>query len=264
MGIVYLAKRLADGAEVALKTVHPAVAVTEKELQRFFREADILRRLQHPRIVAFHEMGFANGLLYFTMDYVPGRSASQLLKQEGPLRIGQAVRIACEVLEALEYAHNEGFVHRDIKPANLLLSGLPSCEACQLADFGLARAYQSSSLSGLTIMGDVGGTIPYMPSEQITRYREAKPPADQYATAATLYRLLTGCYPFNFDDCPNHERLKIVLFDSPVPIRERRADIPSSLAETIHRALRKDVSERFADVMEMASEMAAPATAPSS
>ena len=135
-----------------------------------------------------------------------------------------------------------------MKPANLLLSGESGYEICKLADFGLARAYHASPLSGLTILGDVGGTIPYMPPEQITDYRHASPAADQYATAATLYHLLTGHYLFDFGEVPNKERLTMVLFDQPVPIQQRRSGIPDRLAQVIHRGLEKEPDGRFPDV----------------
>ena len=249
MGVVYRAQRGSDGQEVAIKTLRPVVTGSEREIQRFLREARILRELRHPNIVTFHEMGNAGDLLYFVMDYVPGIDASRLLRRDGPLAIGRAVGLICQVLEALDYAHNQGFVHRDVKPANLLVTGEPGFETCSLADFGLARAYQASPLSGLTILGDVGGTVPYMSPEQITNFQETTPASDQYSIAATLYRLLSGCYLFDFEDVPCEHRLRKILMDEPVPIQSRRADIPKGLVDAIHRALAKDPSSRFANAI---------------
>ena len=96
-------------------------------------------------------------------------------------------------------------------------------------------------------MGDAGGTMPYMSPEQITDYRGASPPADQYATAATLYRLLTGHYLYDFEDVPKQQRLTRILLNDPVPIHHRHPDIPAALAQTIHRALEKDPTARFPD-----------------
>lgn len=248
MGVVYLATRLSDGVDVALKTIRPAVNVSERRMERFLREASILQRLVHPNIVAFHEMGFTGELLYFAMDHVPGQDTRQLLTQHGPLPIPHALGLIGQTLEALQYAHGQGFVHRDVKPANLLTSGRPGAETCKLADFGLARVYHASPLSGLTMLGDAGGTIPFMPPEQITHYRDVSPAADQYSTAATLYTLLTGQFPFDFGEAPNQQRLTKILLEQPVPIRQRRADIPEGLAQEIHRALRKEPRDRFPDV----------------
>jgi eukaryotic-like serine/threonine-protein kinase len=248
MGVVYLAVRCSDGLVVAVKTIRPAGEVSSKEVQRFLREASILRALDHPGIVAFRDLGEASGQLFFVMDFVPGADADRLLKtQPGPWPIARAVNLVCQVLATLEYAHGCGYVHRDLKPANLLVTPVPEGEAVKLVDFGLARLYLASRLSGLTLEGQIGGTAPYMAPEQILNFRESKPPVDQYAAAATLYKLLTRHYVHDFSGS-FQEQILMILQDSPVPIRRRRPDIPAPLAEVIHRALARDEGERFADV----------------
>jgi serine/threonine-protein kinase len=249
MGVVHLAWWKARQTLVALKTVIPA-QTDRLQTAHFLREADILRRLDHPNIVAFRALGEADGLLYFTMDFVRGTDADRLLKAGGPLPVGRAVRLVCQLLDALRYAHGLGFVHRDIKPSNFLVAapGGGREEKVKLADFGLARVYQASALSGLTMTGDVGGTTAFMPPEQITNYRQAQPAADQYSAAATLYRLLTGKFIF---DLPSgfEAQLLMILEQPPVPIRERRPDVPAPLAAAVHRALAKEPGRRFADVL---------------
>jgi eukaryotic-like serine/threonine-protein kinase len=244
MGVVYLAERSADGAKVALKTIIPAVSGSRAQVERFLREARTLQQLDHPHIVAFREMGESNRRLYFAMDFVPGPDAGRLVKTSGPLPVGRAVGLACQMLDALAFAHGQRFVHRDIKPANLLLATDGGRDVARLADFGLARVYQASQLSGLTMTGDVGGTVAFMAPEQITNYREVKPPADQYAAAASLYNLLTGKYVFDLPANPQ-QRLLMILQDEPVPVRERRPDLPGELAGVIHRALAKEPGDRF-------------------
>jgi serine/threonine-protein kinase len=250
MGVVWLALRGADGRRVAVKTIIPAQAGNWELVERFLREADILRDLDHPHIVAFHEMGEVDNQLYFVMEYVAGADASRILEQSGPLPVGRAVAWMCQVLEALEYAHAKGFVHRDIKPANVLVTETGGREVAKLADFGLARVYQASALCGLTMVSAVGGTPAFIPPEQITSFREAKPAADQYGAAATLYNLLTGAFIF---DLPAHalHQLAMILQDDPVSIRQRRPDIPPRLAQVIHRALAKQPGERFPDARAM-------------
>jgi eukaryotic-like serine/threonine-protein kinase len=250
MGLVYLAGRRADGRPVALKTVIPAAGGTDAQFQRFLREANILRELDHPHIVAFRDMGESDGTLYFAMDFVRGQDAHKLLKKNGPFDVRRAAALVCQLLDALAFAHGRGFVHRDVKPPNLLITEDDGVERLLVADFGLAKVYQQSNLSGLTMTGDVGGTIPFMAPEQITEYRTAKPPVDQYSAAASLYNLLTGAYVYDFPASFQNQLLTI-LHEDPVPIRKRRPDLPEGLAAVIHRGLAREPAERFPDAAAM-------------
>jgi serine/threonine-protein kinase len=246
MGLVYLAVGRADGRPVALKTVIPASSGTDAQVKRFLREAEVLRALDHPNIVAFRDMGESDGMLYFAMDYVRGQDAYKVMKKQGAFPPGRAATLGVQLLDALAYAHARGFVHRDIKPSNLMLYEQGGRERVLVADFGLAKVYQASQLSGLTMTGDVGGTIPFMAPEQITEYREAKPPVDQYSSAASLYNLMTGAYPFDFPASFQNQLLTI-LNEDPVPMRQRRPEIPEGLAAVIHRGLKREPAERFPD-----------------
>jgi serine/threonine-protein kinase len=251
MGVVYQAVRASDGGLVALKTIQPAVAPTPVIVERFLREARILSELDHPNIVAFHEMAESNGLLHFAMEYVPGSDAGQLLKQNrGPLPVARAVDLVCQMLQALDYAHAKGFVHRDIKPANMLVTRDGSRERVKLSDFGLARIYQTSRMSGLTQDHGWGGTAPFLAPDQISDLRATKPPADQYSTAATLYNLLTDRFIYDFPE-RLHAKIMKILLEDPVPIRQRRPELPEDLAAAIHRGLARDPDARFASAREM-------------
>jgi serine/threonine-protein kinase len=247
MGVVYLGTRISDGARVAVKTIIPVVKVAPSQVQRFVREANILRQLDHVNIVRFHEAGELDGILYLAMSYVEGTDAARMLREQGALPVKTAIRMTCQLLSALEYAHDKGFVHRDIKPANMLIEEGAGKRTVKLADFGLARVYQESRMSGLTIEGDVGGTVAFMAPEQITGFRQTKPAADQYAAAATLYNLLCGQLLFDFDKTKGSS-LDKVLKEEPIPLLQRRADLPPELAAVIHRALLKDPERRFPDV----------------
>jgi serine/threonine-protein kinase len=255
MGQVFVAVRLADGLPVALKTVAPAVVARPQQVDRFLREAKILSQLRHPNIVAYYDMGEADGLLYFAMDYVRGPDAHRVLADEGPLPVGRAVRMVCQLLDALEHAHGRKFVHRDIKPSNLLVVRDAAGETVKLADFGLARVYQASQMSGLTMSGEVGGTLGFMAPEQITDFREADPSADLYSAAATLYNLLTGAFIFDFKG-DLKSRLLAVLQDDPVPIRQRRRDLPSALETAIHRSLYREPHKRWPDAASFRAALA--------
>jgi serine/threonine-protein kinase len=181
------------------------------------------------------------------MEYVPGVDAHHLLHDRGPLEVGRGVRLICQLLQGLDYAHHQGFVHRDVKPANLLIADPGGRERAKLADFGLARVYQESRLSGLTLTGEWAGTVAYLPPEQITHFREVQPSADQYSAAATLYTLLTDQFVYDFPPQPDR-RLVMILNDEPVPIQSRRRDVPKALAKVLHRALAREASKRFPDV----------------
>jgi serine/threonine-protein kinase len=197
--------------------------------------------------VHFRDVGSFGGHLFLAVDYIHGSDLARLLSAHRRIPMKQAVGLACQVLEALEHAHERGFVHRDIKPANVLLEADGKRRRVKLADFGLARVYESSQLSGLTLPNDMGGTPGYMPPEQITNFREARPPADQYATAATLYHMLTGQHVY---DLPKGitELLPLILTQPPVPILERGPGLPAALAEAIHRALEREPEKRFRNV----------------
>jgi serine/threonine-protein kinase len=245
MGVVHLAVT-AEDTPVAVKTILPAGAARPGQVERFLREANILRSLDHPHIVAFRDMGAAGRLLFFAMDYVPGTDAARLLREKGQLAVRTAVRIVNQLLQALESAHGLGFVHRDVKPANLLLQ-TEGRRTLKVADFGLARVYQASQLSGLTLPNEMGGTLAFMPPEQITHYREVRPAADQYSAAATLYNLLTGRHVHDLSG-PVARQLDRILQEDAVPIRSRRADLPADLAAVLHRALARDPADRYPDV----------------
>ena len=256
MGIVYRAVRETDGRVAALKVIAPAPGVPEKQVARFLREAEILGRLRHPNIVGFVEGGRAGGLIYLAMECLTGPDAARVLRERGPLNPRTAVRLVCQVLAGLEHAHREGFVHRDVKPANILLHSVGGKRVAKVADFGLARAFESSRLSGLTMLGEVGGTPAFMAPEQVTHYRDVTPAADQYSVAATLYNLLTGAYPHDMGD-ELWSRLARIVTEDPVPIRERDPRIDERLSAVIHKALARDAGERFESAAAFAQALAA-------
>jgi serine/threonine protein kinase len=182
------------------------------------------------------------------MEYVRGTDVAKVLGERPRVEPRTAIRLAIQVLDALAHAHAKGLVHRDIKPANVLLAELPDGKRqVKLADFGLARVYRASQISGLTHLGDLGGTPAYMPPEQITNYREVMPAADQYSTAAMLYHMLTGHWVFDLPPMPGG--LLTILNKEPVPLVERRPDLPADLGGVIHKALAKKPADRYADVV---------------
>ncbi len=255
MGIVYEGVRRGDGERVAIKTLLPAVAPTRFALERFIREARILQDLTHPNIVRFVEIGEVNRLLWFVMEFVAGTDCARHVREHGPFEIGTGVRLGLELLDALTYAHAKKFVHRDIKPNNVLLTPPAGGRfGLKLSDFGLARTYQASQISGLTVTGTSAGTPLYMSPEQVRHFRDVKPAADQYSAAATLYFMLTGRTVFE----PQGEYVSVmlqVLEGKLIPIRERRGAIPEGLAKVIHKALSPVPDDRYPDVNEFAKAL---------
>jgi serine/threonine-protein kinase len=255
MGVVYRARRLTDGQVFAIKTILPAVAPGRSALGRFQREAEVLQRLQHPHIVQFHQAGEAGGQLFFVMEYVRGQSASSLVKEDGSLSADRVRALGLQLLDALGHAHEQGFVHRDVKPGNLLLTHESGKEILKLADFGLAKTYQASGLSGLTLSGMSGGTPEFMPPEQVTDFRSARPASDLYAAAASLYHLLTGQHVY--ERARTHTELLVrILQEEPIPLRGGGPPIPEPLGSVIRRNLAREPGQRHANARAMREALA--------
>jgi serine/threonine-protein kinase len=252
MGVVYRARRKKDGETVAVKTILPAISPSQKTLARFHREVDILERLDHPHIVRFYQAGAVRGVVFFVMEFVQGSSASKRVKGQGPFPLPTVVRLGCQLLEALAHAHDCGFVHRDVKPGNMLLTGPSGSETLKLADFGLARAYEASAMSGLTRSGQSGGTPEFMPPEQVRSFRAAQPYADQYSAAASLYYLVTGQHIYERADS-TVELLAQILQEEPIPLRPGppHPALAGPLGGVIRRALARQQEDRFPDVRAM-------------
>jgi hypothetical protein len=248
MGRVWLAEDR-TGQSVACKVIRPELALNEEMCARFRRETNYLRDLSHRHIVGFRDAGEFRGMLYLVMDYVAGYNLAELLKQQGPFAPGRAVRLTCQVLEALREAHNNGVVHRDVKPSNVLVQAGPGGEEARLADFGMAKAYQAADLQALTLTGVTGGTLLYAAPEMVTDFRGAGPLADQYGAAATLYHLLTR-RPLH-DSGNAVELLDCIRTRDPVPLGRRRPGLPVPLTDVIHRALNRDPRRRFPTVRDL-------------
>ena len=250
VGVVHRAMRLADGQPVAIKMIRPDVETTERDIQLFLREAEVLRNLKHPRIIRFHEINEQHGQLYFAMEYFRAPNAAALLKEDGPLSLSLAVEIACQVLEALSYAHERRYVHRDIKPENVLVKVTEDRVETKLADFGLARVYQTSCMSGITLQGEIGGSLAFAPPEYLTNYRDAASAGDLYSVGAMLYTLLTGELIYEFPESVAKAVL-LVLQSDPIPISSRRSDLPEQLVKTVERSLNRDAAKHFDSAADM-------------
>ena len=163
MGSVWLAEHLALRSWVAVKLMDPAIAATPEGTERFRREAQAAAGLQHPHIVAVYDWGKVNNTYFIAMEYVSGKTLAEILKDRKQLTHTQAADIARDVASALGFAHDNGVVHRDIKPGNILVR---ADGVVKVADFGIARALDSSTDEALTQTGLVMGTAAYLSPEQ--------------------------------------------------------------------------------------------------
>jgi serine/threonine protein kinase len=254
LGVVHRATREQDGLAVAVKTLQPAVGISRKQIDRFLRDCQILAQLEHLNIVTLREFGEAGSWLFLVMDLVEGADLGARLKEKGAEDARTAVRVVCQMLAGLAHAHAKGLVHRDIKPSNILINRDGTKRIVKLVDFGLAHVCESCRIGGLALLGEAGSTLAFMAPEQATHYRQLKPSADQYSAAATLYTMLTNCHTHNL---PNDLGAQIahLVTAAPVPITERKPEIPTELAEVIHKALSREPKERYPNVLAFREEL---------
>src|SRR5438093_6364908 len=192
MATVYTARRIADGAIVALKVLREQYATDVEFIERFQREAKAISELVHPHMVRVYDSGRDGTVHYIAMEYVEGANLKEYIRREGRLSPERALQIAAQVCEALEFAHSHGVVHRDIKPQNILLT---ADGQVKVTDFGIARALSSATI---TQTGTVLGSVQYLSPEQ-ARGTTVGRSADLYALGVVLYEMVTGQLPFDGD-----------------------------------------------------------------
>ncbi|MBI1967645.1 MAG: serine/threonine protein kinase [Gemmatimonadetes bacterium] len=232
------------GQKVALKVLHPELTVSVAA-DRFLREIRYAGKLNHPHIAPLLDSGEDDYLLWYAMPYVPGDTVRQTLRRERMLPIDRAVRIACEVLEALAYAHQHGIAHRDIKPDNIVLSP----NGAVLVDLGIARAIARSGDDRVTRSGFVVGTEEYMSPEQAEGAPDVDGRTDLYSLGVLLFEMLAGRPPFSSPSAA--AVLDMQQHHAPPDVREFRKDVPPPLAAAIARALAKPRAERWQTADEM-------------
>jgi len=252
MATVFLARDLVHDREVAVKVLHPDLALAVGA-ERFRREISIARQLHHPHILPLDDSGDAAGSLYYTMPYVPGESLRARIAREQQLTVEEAVRIAREVASALDYAHAHGVVHRDVKPENILLD--PQGRSL-VADFGIARAVSASGEEKLTQTGVTLGTPAYMSPEQAFAESEIDGRSDIYSLGCVLFEMLAGQPPFTG---PNAQAVMARHTMEVVPsITIIRQSVPDAVEDAILCAMSKTPADRFATAAEFAKALELP------
>jgi serine/threonine-protein kinase len=236
MAAVWIAQDPLLSRRVAVKLLHPQLAIDDALRTRFRNEAIAAAKLTHPGIVATYDTGDDNGIAYIVMELVEGRTLRSLLDERGPLPVAQAVDIASQVADALEHAHRQGLVHRDVKPANVLVQ--PDGRV-KVTDFGIAKAAGGDDL---TRTGTVVGTARYLAPEQVNG-KTVDSRADVYALGLLLYEMLTGGPPFGGDT--DMATAVARLTNAPEPVRAARPDVPRALEDVVARSLARDPEYRY-------------------
>jgi len=258
MGEVWKVREKKTGKYFALKTMLPQMAINEQAKTLFLREAKVSEQLDHKNVVRTYKSGCANGVFYILMDLCEGGSVDSLMaKHGGKLCLEQATLITLQVLDGLEYVHNVkvdvdikkglfnstkeveayGLVHRDFKPGNIFLADNTDYPVAKVADFGMAKAFETAGMSKVTKDGSAMGTPQFMPRQQAVNFRYSEPDVDVWAAAASYYNMLTGQFPRDF--APGKNPCMVLMTGGIVPIRQRDSSIPPKLAAVIDRALQE-------------------------
>ncbi|MEO7457646.1 MAG: serine/threonine-protein kinase, partial [Gemmatimonadaceae bacterium] len=238
MATVYLGRDLRHERSVALKVMHPELAASVGA-ERFQREIRISASLTHPHILPLHDSGEVDGMLYYVMPYIEGESLRNMLDRERQLSLDSAVTLMREILDALGYAHAQGFVHRDVKPENILISGGHAL----VSDFGIARVAGIVTTTGITQSGLAVGSPVYMSPEQGAAEPHLDGRSDLYSAACVLFEMLVGAPPFT-----GASALRLLARHAidPVPsVTDVRSDVGAAIDAVIARAMEKDPEDRY-------------------
>jgi serine/threonine protein kinase len=237
------------GQAVALKILHPELLVSVAA-DRFLREIRLASQLDHPHIAKLLDSGERDWLVYYVMSYAEGLTLRERLDSSPQLPVAETLRLACDLLDALDHAHTRGIIHRDVKPANVVLSA----EGAVLLDFGIARAVVASGTDQLTRSGIAVGTSTYMSPEQITALVDIDQRSDIYSLGCVLFECLAGQPPFY------HRNEAVVLqfhLTQPAPdVRTLRSDTPAEIATGIAKAIAKAPGDRWRSAAAMRDALA--------
>lgn len=251
MAEVYLARDRMLDRPVAIKILFPEFATDPAFVARFRREAQSAANLNHPNIVGVYDWGKERGTYYIVMEYVDGRSVSELIRNDGPADPKRAAAIVADVAAGLGYAHNKGVVHRDVKPGNILIARTGEVK---VADFGIAWAMSSTGEENLTQAGSVMGTATYFSPEQAQGH-QVDPRSDLYSLGVVLYEMVSGTPPYG-GDTPVAIAYKHVQEPLP-PLRDRVPNLPRDFEAVTNKALSKPIAERYQTAAEMRDDLLA-------
>jgi serine/threonine-protein kinase len=250
MSTLYKATDLRDGKSVAIKVPHEEMEADPVLVERFKREQEIGRELDHPGVVKTYDEG-PGSRLYMVMEWVEGRLLRAILNEERKLPIERAVNLTLQICDALDTMHKHGVVHRDLKPENVMVD---DADRIKLIDFGIAKKEDARRLTFVEVSKTLG-TPDYISPEQVKGQRGDQR-SDVYSLGAMLYEMLTGDPPYTGSNplAVMNER----LLHDPEPLRKRRREVSPELEEILKRALAREPRNRYQTASEMAWELEHP------
>jgi eukaryotic-like serine/threonine-protein kinase len=256
MGDVVVGRHRELGTTVAIKIVHPTALSEPDTRDRFKREAHAMARLRGEHVVRVFDVGETDaGVPYMIMEHLEGENLGALLARCGPLPVEDVLRYGVEACEALAEAHAAGIVHRDVKPENLFVARRASgATSIRVLDFGIAKGTFGAAFGTgrreITQTGFFIGTPHYCAPEQVVQGGRIGPRTDVWALGATMYRLLTGVYPFGDQVSPT--TIARIIEDEPLPVDFHRAEVPASVVAIVARCLQKNPNDRFRSMGDLA------------
>lgn len=250
MGRVYRGSHVETGQPVALKVLHPAVALDDVSVERFRREHETASSLIHPNIVRVFDFGdTGDGSYFIAMEYLEGEELGKLTERLGPVAPTRMLPIVCQLARGLHYAHRQGVIHRDLKPANIFLGRRDGRDDVRIVDFGSVKL-QVDTGPKLTALGTTLGSPYYMSPEQAMGLHDVDPRSDVFALGAIMYELSTGSIAFGAPSTA--EILEKVISEDPAPVSTLNADYPWAFDAVVKNALSKDKNERFPTTLALA------------
>ena len=243
-GVVYRAHDPVLDRDVAIKMARTD-SLTQDEIkhvvEEFYHEARICGKYAHENIVTIYDVATDGASDYIVMEYVPGRSVLEYMIATGPLNVEEALMVVYKCCLGLAYIHYHGVIHRDIKPGNIMYH--PAQGIVKLMDFSIAHNIEDPPVKD-------NGTIAYMAPEHFDPTRKITLLTDVFALGSTMYRLLTGKYPFTKDNTVSQ-----ILHQDPVPVTALRPDIPQDVSDLVHKAMAKADADRFQSAAKFAKEI---------